>query len=198
MVTSGLAKKIPTGIRMCPYYKDTELPKQHLTKEEYADKYMTEIYAFLSVLCHKMKDYGHLFDIHEKDGYVELILNQDFGNVLENLRKILEIVGEFPARWIWAEIDWKTIEIPEAAESMAKRIVEAFQGQYVHIGNRVGKLEMNDKGEIIFKKRFSKHYGFKLNPMELCKEYAINHTHFKRGVGDKESFIELKEASYWR
>ena len=198
LVSAGIARKIPEKIHIAPYHGDKTIKDYRLTAEEHTDKCNAELHAFLAVLCKKIQDCGEKFAIHEENGTADIILLQDEQLRLENLKKIMAILSEFPARWLWAEVQWNSVEMPEAAEQMAGRIVDALHDQYVHIGNRVGKLEKNDQGEIIFKKRFSKHYGFKIQPMDLCKEYLINHKHFKRGGIDGAAFADLSEVSYWR
>ena len=198
LITSGLAKKIPEKIRVLPFYTDSTIADLKLSKAEYLDRCMTEIHAFLAVLCKKISDCGDRFVIHEEGNVVDIVLLHDDDRKLETIKKIMPILGEFPARWTSAEICWNAVEIPGEAEKMARNIVNAFHNQYVHIGDRTGKLEQNDQGEIIFKKRFSKHYGFKIQPLALCKEYIINHSHFKRGGNNGSAFTDLSEVSYWR
>jgi len=198
MVSVNLARKFPEKIRICSYYTDNSIAKLDMSAEEYAEKCNAETHSFLDAACKKISDFGERFVIHEENGVVDLIFLQDIEKRLENLKKILAILNEFPARWTCAEVCWDSEEIPENAEKMARKIVETFHDQYVHIGDRVGKLECNDQGEIIFKKRYSKHYGFRIDPFALCKEYVINHSHFKRGGNNGSAFTDLSEVSYWR
>ena len=198
LIASGIAVKIPEKIQIRPYYTDTSMKECNLSHEAYAEKCKAETHAFLAVLCRKIADCGAIFAIHEEGCAAEIILLRGEEQRAEDLKKILAVLGEFPARWVMANVFWTAKEIPGEAEKMAFRIVDAFHDQYIHIGDRTGKLEKNDQGEIIFKKRFSKHYGFKVNPVDLCKEYILNHKHFKRGGCNGPAFADLSEVSYWR
>lgn len=196
-IASGIAEKVPDRVSIIPYYADALLKESGLDEAEYLEKCRAEIHAFLAVLCRRIPNCGECFTIHEEGSTADIILN-DSDVKLENLKKIMEILGEFPARWVWAQLYWKSEAIPGGAERLAKQIVEAYRGKYVHIGDRIGKLAINDQGEIILKKPSSKHYGFVVSPEDLCKEYLINHKHFKRGEGNGPTFADLSKISYWR
>ena len=90
---------------------------------------------------------------------------------VENFDYAWKLLEALPIDHVTATFQYGQKVNEEHAEKVAAEIFERIKGQTVGFEGKIGKIEQRDGGKAyIFRKRYSKKYGYIITPVQLCKE----------------------------
>lgn len=103
--------------------------------------------------------------------YVTLSFVRDDAEMnMENCKRVMELLRDYPCDLMQATIQWKQEECKENTALVAEKIFQNVKGKFVKIGSTEGKIEKWNDG-YIFKKKYSKKYAYRLTPLEICRSF---------------------------